>query len=399
MTAHSLKTPRTLLIPAMLDAHFPLLRWAFESASYHAVVLDQEDGISDVGLRNTHNDMCYPCVLITGQVITALRFGRYDPTRTVVMLPQAGDACRGSNYLHVLRRSLDTAGFSQVALLSLNVLGIDREIGLPITVTMIRRALAAVIFGDELMLLKNQTEPFEAVPGSAEALRQRWLFRLAESLRRNSGLSARATKHTCREIAADFKTLSRVDRPVQPVAIVGELYIKYCHLGNWNLEQYLREKGCQVCVNGFSWYVLYYMDTHLAEGPLWERLGFRLLMRYVSSVQRQMISTMLRVGFTALPPFQAFKAASAGFVPFSCTIGDGWLITAELAAWAQAGCKKAVCAQPFGCLPSHVCGRGLYASLQRKLNNMQLVSVDFDASGSDVMVKSRIQMLLDNREP
>ena len=83
----------TLLIPALLDHHWPLLRWAFESDEWHAVVLDDCDGIEDLGLRNLHNDLCYPFILITGQILSALRSGRYEPKHTAVLISQAGDAC------------------------------------------------------------------------------------------------------------------------------------------------------------------------------------------------------------------------------------------------------------------------------------------------------------------
>ena len=40
-----------LLIPAMLDAHFPLLQYAFYSKNYHPIILENEDNITDMGLR------------------------------------------------------------------------------------------------------------------------------------------------------------------------------------------------------------------------------------------------------------------------------------------------------------------------------------------------------------
>ena len=67
----------TLLIPALLDHHWPLLRWAFETRDRRAIVLE-EDGaaVEALGLRHLHNDLCYPFHLIAGQVLAALRSGR-----------------------------------------------------------------------------------------------------------------------------------------------------------------------------------------------------------------------------------------------------------------------------------------------------------------------------------
>ena len=40
---------------------------------------------------------------------------------------------------------------------------------------MLRRALAALIYGDLLMLLRNQTRPYEKNPGEADALVDKWV--------------------------------------------------------------------------------------------------------------------------------------------------------------------------------------------------------------------------------
>lgn len=167
----SAMAPRTLLIPALLDDWFPLLQYAFSSDQWTPVLLT-EDGshLADLGLRYFHNELCYPVFLIAGQVLSALNSGKYDPSRCGVLFGQAGDECRGSCGIRLMRKALDQAGYPQVALLSLNVRGIDRDSGLPITPAMIRRALAGAVWGDTLAILRDQTRPREAVPGTAEAL-------------------------------------------------------------------------------------------------------------------------------------------------------------------------------------------------------------------------------------
>ena len=84
-----MKKKINLLIPAMLDFHFPLLKYAFCSGNYNAVILDYSENIAEIGLRYSHNDLCYPVILIIGQMITALKSGKYDMTETAFMIPQA----------------------------------------------------------------------------------------------------------------------------------------------------------------------------------------------------------------------------------------------------------------------------------------------------------------------
>lgn len=389
----------TLLIPALLDHHWPLLRWAFESEDWRAVVLEDRIGIEDIGLRTLHNDLCYPFILITGQVLSALRSGQHDPKHTAVLIAQAGDVCRGSCLIRLLRPVLDREGFSDVSLLSFNLRGVEQHLALPLSLTMARRALAAAVWGDVLMLLGHQTRPYEVTPGETNTLIQTWLDTLSADLRKNRSLSPSAILRRCREMAAAFRSIPRISRAPQKVALVGDIYTKYCHLGNWNLETYLEQNGCEVAVNGLTWHMLYYLSTHLDSGPLPSRLFGRVLLSAGEALQRRMISILRNAGFTALPPCRELRTLSAQYSTTDCSVGSGWLLPAEIAAWVHAGYPKVLAALPFACLPGHIYGRGQYAALQRRLPGSIIVGVDYDASIRDGTVQTRVRMLLDEPLP
>ena len=383
----------TLLIPALLDHHWPLLRWAFETRNRRAVILDGDAAASEaLGLRHMHNDLCYPFVLIAGQVLSALKSGRYDPAHTAVLISQAADGCRGSCLIRLLRPVLDREGFAEVKLLSLNTGGLEKGCALPVAPVMALRAAAAAFWGDALMLLGNQVRPYEAVSGETDRLAERWTERLSEDLRNNRGLTPWGILRRCREMGEDFRALPRRNREAQRVAVVGELYTKYCGLGNGNLEAYLRRQGCEVGVNGLTWYALYYMDTHLGESPLPVRLAGRALMAWALGFQKAFIRVLRDGGFSTLPPYRELKALA---IPSGCALGCGWLLSAEAAAWVREGHRKVLAAMPFGCLPGHIYARGVYARLQRQLPGGLLVGVDYDASTREGTVQNRIRMLLD----
>lgn len=389
----------TLLIPAMLDAHFPLLQYAFYSRKYHPVIMDETEGITNLGLKYTHNDLCYPAILIVGQIIKTLQSGKYDVNRTVVLEPQAGDACRGSNYIPVIRKALDNAGFSMVPVISLNVTGLERKHSLPITKALLVRAVAAAYYGDMLMILTNQTMPYERNAGDTRKVHDKWISILKEDIRQGKRLSFRDIRQRFDEIAKDYRTVLRVDKKLLKVGVVGELYIKYCHLGNWNLECFLRQQDCEYYINGLTWYALYYMDTHLlSEGGVRKEgaatKGVSLIFEQFLDLQKSMVNAMRKQGFYSMDAYDVFKEKAEGYVTYQCSIGDGWLLGAEFANHALNGYNRIICGQPFGCLPSHVCGRGLYPAIRRKLPDTQYISVDYDASGTDTLVKSRIRMLL-----
>ena len=387
---------RTLLIPALLDAHWPLLRWAFASDAWDPVVLEDWEGAEHLGLRHLHGDLCYPFILIAGQVLAALQSGRYDPARTGVLISQAGDACRGSCLIRLLRPVLDRAGFRQVALLSLNVRDLEREAALPVSLPMALRALAAAFWGDTLMLAARQTRPYEAVPGSTDRLARAWTETLSADLRGNRNLSPVNILRRCRELAADFRAVERVPRPIQKIAVVGDIYTKYCRLGNWDLEAYLERHDCEMAAGGITWHFLYYLDTHLT-GP--RRAAARPLLARVQSMQAELCRILAEAGFAVLPSYRELRDLAAAYGATRCAVGSGWLLAGEAAGWVRAGYRKVLAALPFGCLPGHIYGRGQYAALQRRLPGSLIVGVDYDASTRAGTVESRIRMLLDTELP
>ena len=388
---------RTLLIPSLLDVHWPLLRWAFTCRGWEPVILSNtRSEVEDGGLRHSHNDLCYPFVLVTGQVLRALRSGRYDLARTGVLISQTGDGCRGSCLIRLLRPVLDREGFSHVPLLSLNTRGIDRAAAFPVAPAMALRALAAAFWGDALLLMGNQVRPLEVRKGETDTLIRRWQEALSRDLSRNRRLSPAAVLRRCEEMARDFQSVETDrSRPIQDVALVGDIYTKYCSLGNWGLVTLLESQGCRVGINGLTWYALYYLDTHLELGPLPMRLGGKLLAALGAPMQRRFIAILRAAGFTVLPPNRELKALARELDATRCALGSGWLLSAEAAAWVRAGYRKVLGGLPFQCLPGHIYGRGQYAVLQRKLPGSLLVGVDYDAGLRDGTVENRIRMLLD----
>lgn len=388
---------RTLLIPSLLDDYFPLLQYAFASDRWSPVLLTEEKGLADLGLRYIHSDMCYPAHLVAGQILAALRSGKYDTDTCGVLIGQAGDECRGSCLIRILRKALIKAGYPHVALLSLNVRDIDRKDGLTIRPSMVYQALAGVVWGDTLAILRDQTRPYEAVPGATAALWKSWMETLSRELKERRLLTRSSILGRCQEMTADFRRIQRTERTVQKVAIVGEIYTKYCHLGNWDLRDYLAAEHCQIAVGGITWYALYYMDSHALKGSAVQKAFYRAVQAYGANIQKEMLSILHQAGYETLPPFEDLKKQAEGYAPLRITLADGWLITAEAAAWAKLGYRKILCVQPFACLPGHIFGKGQYAQLQRKLPGTRLVSVDYDASTGEGTVQSRIRMLLDER--
>ena len=384
----------TLMIPAMLDVHFPLLKYTFYSPRYAPVILENEKDIIATGLRYVHNDMCFPCILNVGQMIDALQSGVYDPKHTLLLMPSAGDACRGANYTEILRKAVEKAGFADTKVLSLNVQKIDVEHQMHIEWYMVWRGLFGLYYGDMLLLLTQQTRPYEAEHGAADACYWRWVEKLSEDLKQGRHMTLGAMKRNFKRMAADFAAIPRTGEKKQRIGLVGELYIRYCHLGNRNMVKYLEESGCESYTNGLSWYALYYVNSHFSDGGLLMRLAGKVLYKFMLHIQKVMLSAIREAGLFALPDFAQSKAEVQKFISTEGGVGDGWLIGMEATAYLRHGIPKVLAVQPFGCMPSHVFGRGQYASLARRLGG-QIVSIDFDSGSSEVNILNRARLLID----
>ena len=125
-----MKQEYTLLMPQMLPVHFAMLRQVFVNHGYKAVMLTTNHrGIVDEGLKYVHNDTCYPALLVIGQLLDAVKSGKYDPHKVALMITQTGGGCRASNYIHLLRKALHRAGYDYIPVVSINLSGLEKNPG------------------------------------------------------------------------------------------------------------------------------------------------------------------------------------------------------------------------------------------------------------------------------
>ena len=138
-----MKKDYTILVPDMLPIHFEILKYVFVNEGYKMELLrTAKPEIKQLGLRYVHNDTCYPALLVIGQFLDALESGKYDVDKTALMIMQSGGGCRASNYIHLLRRALEKAGYSQVPVISFNLSGMEYNGGFVMTIPIIRRCAA-----------------------------------------------------------------------------------------------------------------------------------------------------------------------------------------------------------------------------------------------------------------
>ena len=179
-----MRKTHTILIPNMLPVHFELIANVLVQHGYKIELLKNEGrAVVDAGLSYVHNDMCYPALLCIGQMIDALKSGKYDLDHTALMITQTGGGCRASNYIHLLRKALERANLGHIPVISLNVSGLEKNSGFSITVPMLAQAVYAIFYGDMLMLLNNQVRSREIHAGDSQRMLETWTRRIAEECR------------------------------------------------------------------------------------------------------------------------------------------------------------------------------------------------------------------------
>ena len=400
-----MKKTHTILFPTMLPMHFKLISRIFNDYGYQTKLLENGthgdiQRIIEVGLKYVHNDTCYPAALVIGQFIDALDSGEYDVHKTALMLFQTCGGCRASNYLPLLRKALKKAGYGFIPVISLNFSGIEKNPGFHITLPMLYRAVYALLYGDLLMTLVAQCQPYEIQKGSAQALADRWVEKLTGE---GSGkVRYGKVKENYRTMIEDFAALPRRKEKRVLVGIVGEIFVKYSPLGNNNLEDFLISEGAETTMGGLCDFLLYIlfnigMDHMLYRTGTLAAAGAHLASRYIMKRQDDMIRAVWENGvFRAPTRFEETRRAARDYIGYGTKMGEGWLLTAEMAELIHSGIPNVVIVQPFGCLPNHIIGKGMMKPMKEKNPGANIVAIDYDAGATKINQENRLKLMLAN---
>ena len=393
-----MKKTHTILVPNMLPLHFQLIMEVLRTEGYKLDLLTaQGPQVRETGLKYVHNDTCYPAILVIGQFLQALQSGRYDPHKVALILFQTGGGCRASNYISLLRKALDKAGYGYVPVISLSLTGIEHHPGFQLSLSTWHRIIYAALYGDLLLPLVNQVKPYELHRGDAEALAERFAKELAEEK-----VSFRRAKQRYRDILDAFAAIPMERTQKVQVGIVGEIYVKFSPLGNNNLEQMLVDQGAEVTIPGLLDFAIYCVYNMVLDYQLYHRgrltyPAAKFAYRFITKKKRQLIALIEEHGvFKAPTPFEHTVELIQDHIGMGCKMGEGWLLPAEMLELADSGVENIVCTQPFGCLPNHIVGKGMMKPLKEANPRMNIVAIDYDASASHVNQENRIKLMLSN---
>lgn len=396
-----MKKEYTIIAPDIFPTHMDLLAEVFRMYGYRMVIAHYEGKeVIDTGLKYLHNDVCYPAICTVGQQLYALTCGDFDPRKCALIQFQTGGGCRASNYIFLLRKALKNMGMEYVPVISLNFGAFERYSGFKITPLMFATGLRSLLYGDMLLLLKNQCMPYEKHEGDTEKLVRKWTAALAEQFRRKRGLTASAMKKNLRLIARDFHHIEREKKALTKVGIVGEIYVKYSSFGNNGLERFLLSQGCEFMVPGVLGFFQYIFanvetDDRYYGGSFLKKIGGKLAERIAEGWERWLIEALRDYPeFSAPVSFEKVKTLADRVIDRGVKMGEGWLLPGEAAEMIEKGYTNIVCAQPFGCLPNHIVGKGTIRRLRELYPKANIFPIDYDAGASRVNQENRIKLML-----
>ena len=275
--------------------------------------------------------------------------------------------------------------------------GIEKNPGLKINLKMAHRAIQALIYGDVFMRVLYRVRPYEAVPGSANALHEKWLAIVQKSVQNGNKAEF---KRNIKNIVKEFDELPLKDVKKPRVGIVGEILVKFLPLANNFLVDLLEEEGAEaVCPDllDFFMYSLYnanFKAEYLGKKKSSARIN-NFLIRYLESyrkVAKDALAASTR--FEPPTPIETLAGYASPIVSCGNQTGEGWFLTGEMIELIHSGVSNIVCAQPFGCLPNHVVGKGVIKELRRHYSNTNIVAVDYDPGASEVNQLNRIKLML-----
>ncbi len=388
----------TIICPQLSPIHFELAQNLFASEGYNIVVLPSVDkNAVDEGLKYVNNDACYPSILVVGQLIAALKSGKYDLENTSVIISQTGGGCRATNYIAFLRKAMKDAGLENIPVISANITGLESNPGFKITPALFKKVIMGIIYGDLLMRVLYRVRPYEKIPGSANLLFEKWINLCKQQLMIGDMYSFR--KYV-KQIVTEFDQLEIREIRKPRVGIVGEILVKYHPTANNNVINIIENEGAEAVVpdllDFFTYcaYDLIYRHRYLS-GTLKSKVLGMWFIKYFDNCRRDMIKALKRSKrFDAPCSIYDMAKNAEKVVSLGNHTGEGWLLTAEMIELIEMGAPNIICMQPFACLPNHVTGKGMIKELKRQYPEANIAAIDYDPGASEVNQLNRIKLML-----
>lgn len=391
---------RTIIAPYFSQFYSPLIPAAFRFFGYNVEILPPQDTLSvELGLKSINNDMCYPAVLVTGDIIKAFQTGRYDPQTTAVLLTQTGGQCRASAYVSLVMKGLAGEGLGDVPVVAISDENINFQPGFEIdTSELYKRIALGVVFADQLAKMYLTSIVREKKAGTTDKLHTKYLSMMEK------GVEDADYQYMFKVLKAaidEFNSMDVNTEPVPRVGIVGEIFVKHNTFSNRHILEWLTSQGVECDIPSLqSFFAQRFINETFDQNAYLkrsfkDRFKYSMLEIFSGYYLKQVDNIMKKYRFYRKPrQLRKLSEVTDKVMSLANQAGEGWLLTAEMISMLSEGTNNIICLQPFGCISNHITGRGVELKLREMFPAINFLSLDMDAGTSEINVLNRLHLMV-----
>ena len=395
---------KVVLIPNTSAAFARLMSATFARQGLICEPLDmgREEAIA-LGKKYVHNDICFPAQMTVGEALAALESGRYDGMDVAIGEGKYIGDCRLTHYAALLRKALDDAGYAHVPIITNDdVDAHNMHPGFKMSLGSAIRTAIALPMIDALEELLRKMRPYELEEGAANRAFAAAIDEVME------GLEHHGVRGSIRGFKRGIELMCEVpyDRSERRprVLIVGEYLLNFHPGANRDIENYLERNGLEIIEARMTDVIrktYFYQDAQVREYHVTkpaDQAAFNRIANQLFELAHDITDRIAKAHPLYEPACRMpeLVQASDPIMHHTFDAGEGVLIPGEILHHAAHGCRSFVILGPFGCLPNHVCGRGIAKQLKERYPDAQILPLDYDPDVSFANIENRLQMLVMN---
>jgi predicted nucleotide-binding protein (sugar kinase/HSP70/actin superfamily) len=260
-----------------------------------------------------------------------------------------------------------------------------------------------IIEADTLEFLRRKIRPYELQKVETDRVVENAFIEIADGLSKGGiAGSLKPFKKAIKDLCA-----VRYDRSnlKEPVYVQGEYLLTFHPGSNQEVEKYLENNGMEVIfprMHGiyrhlFLQHTIAKIKEFKVKFPLYDKLFAQLGYKFMDIAVRY--ADRIAGKHPLYEPDISLEEASKYSDPImhhSILSGESFLITAHILHNAEKGIRSFVILQPFGCLPNHVCGRGVIERIKEQHPDIMILPLDYEPDVSFANIENRLQMLIMN---
>ncbi|MEG1555541.1 MAG: 2-hydroxyglutaryl-CoA dehydratase, partial [Bacteroidales bacterium] len=310
--------------------------------------------------------------------------------------------CRATNYISAIKKAIISAGFDNIPVVSVSFGSgiVNQQPGFELKWTKsFVMALYSMLFVDSLFKLYYPAAVREKEKGAAKKLKDKYLKLASVEIENHS---TEGFYRLLENAIDEFSSIIDMNAQRPVIGVVGEIYVKYNSFSHKNVVEWLIDQGIEVIAPSiYNFFICEFVNLQIKKK---QHISSPNLPIFITDfiygiIQKQTHKfDKLCSRFPHYRPFSDLEkdAQNASkIINLAAQFGEGWLIAAEIASFAEQGIHNTISLQPFGCIANHVISKGIEKRIKKTYPKMNLLFLDFDGGTSETNVLNRLHFMID----